>query len=410
MNRPLLSSRGAALITVLGFSVIIISILQSVLFDSKAEHISSQHKLNELRARYSARAGMEIGLLRVLMYRQARSLIGEKAATPMVRPYLDLLWSFPFTWPLPVSNIESTAEREEVKKLLDESSLKTSYSITITPEDGKIDLNDLSSPIPYIQQFTFDTTLQLLNYAVENTESLESKYQPNDLLKIVNNIADWTDLDNESRNGGSEETLSENHSPLNRSFISIEEIKKVPKVEEDIYEVLKSHATVYGTKGLNLNYASPEILRALNLSDPIIEILLNRTQRESENYSPFASRKSFCEFMKTQYLDICDNLETKYKTSEMLQFNTALHFRIQSLGQSKNSLSKAETVIFDAYRLSAYYKKALQTHLKLLKSQDSESDGQRGVRSPHSPKKPESEKIRYNSSSPLFIMYWKENF
>ena len=409
MNRPL-SSRGAALITVLGFSVIIISILQSVLFDSKAEHISSQHKLNELRARYSARSGMEISLLRVLMYRQAQSLIGDKASAPVIRTYLDLLWSFPFAWPLPISNIESEAEKEEIQKLLDESFLKAKYSSTITPEDGKIDLNDLSSPIPHIQQFTFDITLQLLNYAVENTEGLEDKYQPNDLLKIVNNIADWTDIDNQSRNGGSEETLAENQLPINRSFISLEEIRKVPKVEEDIYKILKSHATVYGTKGLNLNYASPEILRALNLPNPIIEIILNRTQRESENYSPFANRKSFCEFMKTQALDICDSLETKYKTSEMLRFNTVLHFRIQSLGQSQNSLSKTEAIVFDAYRLSEYYKKALQTHLKLLKPEDSEPAWQREGRNPHSPKKSDSEKIHYNSSSPLFIMYWKENF
>ena len=402
------SSRGAALITILGFSVVIFAILQSLLFDSKAEHISAQHNLNELRARYSARSGIEINLLRVMMYRQSQALIGDQSTSEFIRPYLDFLWNFPLMWPLPVLESQSQAEKDEVKALLNRSFLKSGYNSIILPEDGKIDLNDLSSPIPYLQQFTFDMVLGLLNFTVENDKKLEDTYQSDDILEIVNNIADWTDPDNESRNGGSELTVEESKIPLNRSFIFLEEIKKVPKVTDQIYEILKSHITVYGSKGLNINYASAEVLQAFHFSDQAIEVILSRTQQGSLSYAPFSNKESFCHFMQEQALDICDALKTKYKTDEMLQFNTALHFRIESSGQSRKSSSQAETLIFDAYRLSGHYKKAIETHQKILKEERGEYSNPNSRVQP--PQKPHAQKINYNSASPVFIMYWKENF
>lgn len=402
-KKPLTSSRGAALITILGFSAVIITILQSVLFDSKAEHIAAQHKLNELRARYSARAGVELNMLRVLMYRQAQALVSNTPAANLARPYLDFLWQLPFVWPLPHSELQSDAEKQEIKKILNSSLLKLSgYNSIITPEDGKIDLNDLSSPIIYLQRFAFDTLLEILRSAVNEDKELKENYQDGDLIEIVNNLADWTDFDNNSRNGGNEQIIDEEKLPLNRAFISIEEIKKTPKVTEDIYNILKPHVTVYGSKGLNINYASAQTLSAMGFSEQSVEIILSRTQLGGASYSPFSDKKTFCQYMEEQALDICGALEAKYNTSDMLQFNTALHFRIESSGQSKESSYQAETLVFDAYRLSSYYREAVKTHKKLMKDDQNSK--------PPSPKKPDTQKINYNSNSPVFIMYWKENF
>ena len=159
--------------------------------------------------------------------------------------------------------------------------------------------------------------------------NLKIKYDSGDFQDLLNNLADWVDPDNKSRSGGSEETLEEGKYPLNRSFLVLEEIKKTPGMTEEIYRVLKPHITVYGIKGLNINYVGKDVLLALDLSEDLVRDILSRIQRGGEFYKPFVDLKSFCTYLSERGSPLCANLEERFETLNMLKFNTALHFRIQ---------------------------------------------------------------------------------
>jgi hypothetical protein len=53
-------------------------------------------------------------------------------------------------------------------------------------------------------------------------------------------------------------------------FVSLEEIKEVPGVTEDIYRAVQPYLTVYGSGKVNVNTASPEVLTALGMPPAIV--------------------------------------------------------------------------------------------------------------------------------------------
>ena len=77
----------------------------------------------------------------------------------------------------------------------------------MSPVDGLLDVNELSSPLIYLREFTYLALLNLLSNAVQEKKELKDKYDISDLEEILNNLSDWTNLDGESQGGGSEELL-----------------------------------------------------------------------------------------------------------------------------------------------------------------------------------------------------------
>ena len=281
---------------VLGLSLIIAVILHRVLFASQVEYISSRNNFNHLRARYSARSAVELSLLRIRVFKEVqRALEGEKEQEALFKPYTDFIWRFPVVWPLPASEDLPESNKAVLQTVKKESFLKASYFTEILPEDGKIDLNNLASPINYLRDFTIDSLVNLLLYEGERRElELDS----GEIVKALFNIADWMDKDNDSRNGGSEETIDSNNPPLNRSFLFVEEMRSVPGVTEEIYSILAPYVSVYGTKGVNINYTTKTLLEAIGISEVLVEFVLARTQATSPDYKPFSQASEFCDFFR----------------------------------------------------------------------------------------------------------------
>ena len=398
--------RGAALITVLAVSTILLAFIQSVWMDSRLEHSSSYQQLRELKSRYSARSGMEISLLRLYIYKEAGKLIEtNQQVASFVKPYMDLLWSVPFIWPLPIPEDILDSDKQSLKELEKKSFLKESYNINIYPEDGRLDANDLSSPQDYLRKFTFNTFLNLLVLSVEKDSRLKDQYGVSDLRRILNNISDWTDRDSDSQNGGSEESIEEGKYPFNRSFIYAEEIQEVPGVTKDIYNILKSHITVYGSKGLNPNYASREVLQALNIPEIIADEIRRYTTMGSSEYTPFKDLQNFCDYLTERSLALCEDFKNEYKTVEMLQFNTASHFRIEGLASSGKIITYTESLIYDPLQAIENYKKSVGIQKNLS---DEKTNSSEEAKETDKPKKRLSVP-RSIAHLPFFIMYWKEN-
>ena len=410
--RILFQKRGAALLTVMVISLAVITILREVWVSSQREYISSHHKLSELRARYSARSGMELSLIRLYIYKNGQRLLGDIS---LARPYLDMIWLPPVSWPFSQPENISESDKEALRELSAESFLKESYMAGIFPEDGRLNLNDLSSPVEYLRDFTYQTLLNLLNLSLEESETLGEKYSEGDFADILDNLADWTDRDSESRGGGSEDLIEDGASPLNRSFVSVEEIRKVPGVTEDIFQLLEPWVTVYGAKGLNINYAGKKILMALNIPEGLAEEILERTRIGGEFYKPFLKEEDFCSFAEARGLDICGEMENNYSATAVLKFGLALNFRARATGQSARSVSGVEALLYDPSSVIAAYKKAVQTQNKII--EEANAGGAEKRKSSKASKEKSTKKantglknrgIGWGGEPPFFVMYWKE--
>lgn len=403
---------GAVLLLVLAVISIVIPLIQGVWMDSQIEYRFSRYRMNELQARYSAKSGVGLSLLRLYIFKGAeKSLSGQLES--MVRPFLDMIWSFPFVWPIPISEDLLESEKEEIQNLMNQSFLKGAYATSILPEDGLLDVNDLSSPLISLREFTYTALFNLLMDSLEEKPELRDRYDERDFEEILNNLSDWTDLDNDSQNGGREDFLEEGKRPLNRSFVSIEEIQKVPRVNREIFDILSPHITVYGAKALNINYSSMEILKALNIPEMVAEQIVSRTKRDSIYYKPFVKRKEFCDFVDELNFSFCEALKETYNTLDILRFSYPVAFRIKSSGEYRGSFVNREALLYDLtpmaldYQKSRYYQiqRQKQAEGKLpseLSAQKQETDDSQKTQT----KQP---KFDYSSYKSLIIMYMKES-
>ena len=405
---------GAALLVVLAVSSLLIPLIQGLWLDTQVEYNFSRYRMSELQARYNAKAGMNLNLLRLYIFKGAAQSIPEGQFSSIVRPLLDKVWSFPFVWPFPTSEGLLGSEKEEIQSLMKDSFLRGSYAGSLQPQDGLFDINDLSSPLPFLREFTYEGLFNLLLNAIEDESSLEEKYEEKDLRELLNNLSDWTDLDNQSQNGGEETRQEEGKTPLNRSFLSLEEIRKTPKVNVEMYQILKPHITLYGSKALNINYASREVLRALDIPETLIEEILSRTQANSEFYAPFLNQKDFCDFMLKFNFSFCENLKDRYGTLDVLTFDYPLSFQIRSSGGYKGEIVELSALLYDLSSLASNYQKSRYYEIQRQKEEaqnplkNTDKNQERGKKEPESKQK--NLKIDYSYYKSLIIMYLKENF
>ena len=381
------NSRGAALISVLGLFVILASFLPIISSESQIEYLTARGNLDNLRAKYMAQSGLEMQILKMLIYKQAQKTLKKSQAENLARGYLDLIWSLPAVWPLPETDSMLNSEKKALRDLNAKSLLRGKYMSFAKPTDGKIDINDLTSNITPMREFILQA-LQRLD--VNINEEKEFTDTPNWLEDLI----DWLDADKQKISGGFEDGPDYAHRDMpNRSMAFIEELQTVPSLSSEKYQAIKEYLTVYGAKGININHADFQVLRALGFSLDVAEQIRSRTSPESEYYQIFQDQKDFCNFLEN--VDLCK--------SPFFQFNTPLHFKISSQGSSKNQISKAETMIYDVNQSIEKYKQAMKQEEELVENMQNSKKTK-----PLSKKKNQEGLNLGEVFAPLTIMYWKE--
>lgn len=142
-------------------------------------------------------------------------------------------------------------------------------SVEITDEHSKINVNKLATGLN-APGVTGDKMRDLM---VRLLEQFELKGD------IANAITDWIDKDEEERTpGGAErgfyEGSTESYEAKNKPLDSLQELRLIKGVEDDIFDKLKNFLTVVQSDGLiNINTASREVL--LSLSDEMDEDIVN---------------------------------------------------------------------------------------------------------------------------------------
>ena len=255
--------------------------------------------------------------------------------------------------------------------------MKAALLATIESEGGRIDINDLGSPAKSLAKQTYQQILSIFTNQVENNSDFSEKHSGVKFEEIVNNLQDWVDEDSESRNGGDESSIYEgdlansDFIPPNRPFKTLKEIKMVKGITDEFFEMLKEKVTIYGSMGINVNYAPAEVIMALDsqITKEMAEKIIAKRQ-DKEAGGPF-TQESFEEYLSSGEINI-DTADFN-KDGIPLLFKEELNFRIKSTGSFANSSREIAVITYDMTNLRDRLIELLDEQDK-PKDQDGESD------------------------------------
>lgn len=355
---------GAALMLALFATTLLMVIATEIMYETSVEYVVSTQSVNQVRSYWSARAGLEMSLLRIHIFRQAQSLGASALPDPSI---LDEIWRQPFMWPPPIPEDTSIVDKDQIQKAVkasDLTALKTSYFTTIEAEGAKIDINDLGSPSKIMADAAKNQLNALFAQKIENDEQFSRRFRGFNFEEVINNIADWVDADGESRNSGSERELYADRGtntkflPPNQPFRTLQEIHLVAGVTDELFDVLIPAVTLYGGKGINVNQVGKDVLRAFGpqfTEERMDKILVDR---KDPRRGPFKNEKDLIEYLNS--IGISGNpFESKDEAKTPLVFEPESNFRIHSTGKAGQTQSDIVAVVYDVDKVRERLEKAL---------------------------------------------------
>jgi general secretion pathway protein K len=293
--RTLKKRNGVALIFALTSLMFMVYIASEVTKDSAVEYIVNSKEMTRLKAYYAARNSMQIALLRIKLFQQATQL-------PLPESYasqIDLIWKFPFAWPLPVPADLNSVDKDLMKKTTAESLMDATYTHTIEDEGSKIDLNDLASPSKTLRELTKKQLLNIFEQKINSDDEFRNKHGNERFDELIGKIYDWMSDTTATSDGGGDKRqafsqLGEGYPP-NRGFRTLEELRLVPGMTEEYFQLLSPRVTIYGMKAINPNTASKEVLMSLDpgMTDEAVTEAIARRD-DPEKGGPFKGKGAEC--------------------------------------------------------------------------------------------------------------------
>lgn len=363
---PLNNNRGVALMVALFAMIFMLFMATQISYESQVSYVSSAHELRKLKAFYAAKAGTDLSLFRVALYQQVREKFDSQIkSNPEAQYMLDQVWKMPFSWPPVVPDDASSFTKDDVGGVVEESFMDAQYLTTIQVEDGKIDLNDLGSPIKELSDNAKESLLRIFQNKMDSDEAFAEKYRSTEFPQIVNNIADWVDKDKEGRNSSDESGGYDKPSdakielPPNRGFRTLDELHMVEGMTDEFYELLKDQVTIYGIKGINPNEAPRKVLLSLDpeMTDEMVTAVFER-RSSMEKGGPFRDQQDFYNFLSSEGL----RTEDLEKKNIPMWFSAAHNFRITSTGKSGNLRREITAITFDFDNIAQNYKSSLDKY------------------------------------------------
>lgn len=376
---------------------LILYIAMEVQYETQVEFSVNKAAVNKIKAYYAARSGVELSLLRIKLYQKTKAQLSGMQGMPTAM--LDLIWSFPFSWPPMMPPGTNSVDQGQIETIVKEAKLDGSYQTIITDEGTKIDINDLDSSSKTIREATKKLILQLFENEFANDSDWAKAHDNFQAEDIVNNIIDWLDADTQSIKSGDERSLypdatADQQMPPNRQFRTIEELRMVAGVTEDVYKLLAPRITVYGAKAINPNTAPPEVIQGLHnsITDEVLAEVLKR-RADIMGQGQFRDAQDFWSFLDSKG----GRVPLEIQESTPISTESAMNFRIKSVGSFANSVAEIEAVTYDIPRVAA----AVATEIK------KEKDTAGGPPPATPPKSPTTPKVEVPKGPPR-IVFWTE--
>ena len=392
------SSRGVALVVVLAAITLMTFVALEVAYESQVNYVVSSQEINKLKARYAARAGAKLSLLRLNIYKTAQQKFGQYIKNDPQK--INIIWELPFSWP-PSGFLEGVEDKvslilkDEIKNLEKEMSLDSNYSTIIESEEGRINLLNLTSPVRALRTSTRSQLMEIFDRERADNLDFDKKYLQRDIEALVNNIVDWMDEDSVSLNGGAENhfyKVKNDFLPPNQSFKTLDELHMVAGMDDHLFKLLEDRVTVYGSQGININFAGAEVLKSLSLefTDELVSAIIER-RNDPELGGPFRDINDLNGFV-ARYISRSDWNSFKVP----ILFSSPYNFRITSLGSKGGINHKIVLVTYDV----------IQNASEINKWLEKEKNPSPSKKKKKKPKKPASQAPQAEA---LRIVYWQES-
>lgn len=360
--KVLKSQSGIAMLIALFALTLMIFIATEVNYDTTVEYIEASQQVQRLKAYYAAKAGMELSLLRIQLYKQAMVSLGDQLGPQ--KSMLDMIWQFPMSWPpvIPEKTKATEVDKDMIQSSVKDSLMEAQYATTITPESGKFNLNDLGSDVKLVQQTTRTEIMNIFNNELRTNDKFREKYSGTNFDELVNNIQDWVTPGNESANGGDKHSRYEKMNlkdtnkdfiPPGRPFKTMDELHMVAGMKDDFYRLIVARATVYGLQGINVNYAPKEVLMALDptFTSEAADAVIKRRSDPKEG-GPFPSgdqcASTFLNYVSSYGVNTRSITDSKINLICDPEYN----FQVVSTGVYQKAKREITAVTFDLDNLS----------------------------------------------------------
>lgn len=385
--QPLNNERGVAFLIAIFAMVLTIMIATEVAYETQVEYVSSSQSINRVKAYYAAKAGVELSLFRLLLYKKALAQFGDQLKEQ--KNLLDKIWQFPFQWPPTAMTAANAVDADNLKKLTKESFMDAEYLISIESEGGKIDINDLGSESkPYVESIRRQL-INIFDNELKNNKAFKEKYENFKFDELIENIQDWVDEDSTAIRGGGDESTKYDQPegakedfklPPNGPFKTLAELHMVKNMEDEFFDLLKDRVTVYGVKGVNVNYAPASVLQSLDpqIKEKILDEVIKR-RNDLNKGGPFKDDEDFYGFLESQGVRTKDMKAAKIP----LLYDAEHNFRITSTGQYLNLRREIKVVTYDVENLTGRY-------VEILNKIDEEKDPKSPTPPPNPPPNPAS--------------------
>ncbi len=414
------SQKGVALLIALFAMVLMTFIAVEVSYDTSVDYVVAAQQVNRIKAYYAAKSGIEISMLRIMLYKQAMAALGDTLGEK--KSMLDPIWSFPFMWPpsasAPGGGKSTEVDKDMLKEAVAESLMQgQQYTTTISPEGGKLDINDLGSPLKSLKESMIKQVLMIYQNELKNNENFQRKYASFRFEELVNNIADYVDEDKVSLNGGDETSqyrdLEEKdiEMPPNRPFRTLDELHQVALMNDDFYNLLAPRVTVFGTKGVNINYAGADLLIALDptMTEEIVGKVIAR-RNDPKLGGPFKDDKDFFGFVQGYGV----NTKAIEASKIPLLFDVEFNFRVVSTGLAGNVRREITAITYDYLNLTGRLADMMDEQDKSTANQNTTTTttttttADKPADSKNPTPGPKKAKIQAGKGRPA-VVYWEEN-
>jgi general secretion pathway protein K len=248
--------------------------------------------LDHAQAHYLAKSGLKLSLLRLKLFQQVQPLLKRlPPGTGNMQGMINKVgWSAPFMYPIPTQLLGlSPGDRDLVKKFEHEIGIEGKFSITITSESSKYNLNSFlprlnGEPPPPPQTSTgagqngappppppppFDAAQSrnslaehlkgLMKLRMETDSAFAATYRDLRITDLVDEIAGWADRTYTRQTATSRDPVPMKQAP----FYSITELHNLATLDDDLYQLFASQMTAHETTGINVNTLQGATLRAI---------------------------------------------------------------------------------------------------------------------------------------------------
>lgn len=408
---PPLNSRGIALLQAMFLVMLITFLVNQVNFEASVEYTLNSQALHRVKAYQAARAGLQLSLLRINLYKKALNQVGKN--NPQASQILNMIYSLPFSWPLALPAAVSSFDKDGFDKISKESLMDSTYRTQIQTED-LLNINDLDSPSKYQRERIKAHLINLFKGKAESDRDWAEKNRDTPFEELVNNIKDWIDKDTESGNGGNESSAYtkiremdrdiKGTFPPNRHFRSLEEVRMIPGMTDELYEMINSTFSVFGPMGTNPNYADAPALKSLHpsMTDEVVNKVISR--RNDPKQGPFDKADDFFNYVNGEIRGKPTITDEEQKQIP-LRFSEPCNFRIQSTGASGKTEITITAVTFDIACAQGELSEQMRNHPNDDKSGGGGGGGGNGG-SGTNPKGGSSPPL---PKGPPRIVYWKES-